>query len=152
MTPHPKTTISDGGLEKALRDLPAALNLAVFEQVSESLFEPVGQLPAWWPIAADFPIDLADQFPMLELFLSESGKGREPETSDIWTETGNDGEELYLEAVATGLGERRFLVLRSLPKARHTYQQLAHDFELAEAKAERATRAKSEFLNTMSHE
>jgi signal transduction histidine kinase/DNA-binding NarL/FixJ family response regulator len=151
MTPHPTTTD-----DAALRDLPAALDLAVFEQMPEGLFRPLGQLPAWLPISGAFPVDLAEAFPMLELFLPDFmpvwESGAPPKTSDVWTETGPGSEELYLEAVAAAVGARRFLTLRSLPKARHTYQQLAHDFELAEARAERATRAKSDFLNTMSHE
>ncbi len=76
------------------------------------------------------------------------------------------GGELYLQAVATALVERRFIAIRSLPQALFTYQQLAHDFELEKEKverlsrelevkrreAERATQAKSDFLATMSHE
>src|SRR5437868_5546969 len=152
MTPHPKTTTDD----PALRDLPAALNLAVFERLPDGLFQPIGQLPAWLPISGRFPLDLAEEFPMLELFLPDCvsvwESGGLATTSDTWTETGPDGNDLYLEAVAAVVEKRRFLTLRSLPKERHTYQQLAHDFELAEARAERATRAKSDFLNTMSHE
>ncbi len=44
------------------------------------------------------------------------------------------GGELYLQAVASRAGGGRFLVLRSLPQALHTYQQLAHDFELEKEK------------------
>jgi len=152
MTPHPKTTTDDS----ALRDLPAALDLAVFEQLPDGLFQPIGQLPAWLPSSGSFPLDLAEEFPMLELFLPDFipvwESGGHATTSDTWTETGADGNDLYLEAVAAAVDKRRFLTLRRLPKERHTYQQLAHDFELAEARAERATRAKSDFLNTMSHE
>ncbi len=142
--------------ESALRDLPAALDLAVFEQVRDGLFQPVGKLPAWLTISDSFPLDLAEEFPMLELFLPDFvsvwESGAPAKTSDIWTETGPEGDDLYLEAVAATVEKRRFLTLRRLPKERQTYQQLAHDFELAEARAERATRAKSDFLNTMSHE
>ncbi len=152
MTPHQKTTTDDA----ALRDLPAALDLAVFEQLPGGLFQPIGQLPAWLQIPGSFPLDLAEAFPMLELFFPDFihvwESGAMARTSDTWTETGPDGNDLYLEAVAAAVEKRRFLTLRRLPKERHTYQQLAHDFELAEARAERATRAKSDFLNTMSHE
>jgi signal transduction histidine kinase/ActR/RegA family two-component response regulator len=152
MTPPQKTTIDDS----ALRDLPAALDLAVFEQIPGGLFQPVGSLPAWFAVSGDFPLDLAEEFPVLGLFFADSAPLWEPggraKTSDLWTETGGDGQELYLEAVAAQVDNRRFLTLRSLPKTRHTYQQLAHDFELAEARAERATRAKSNFLSRMSHE
>ncbi len=152
MTPHPKTTTDDS----ALRDLPAALDVAVFEQLPDGLFQPIGQLPAWLPISGGLPLDLAEEFPMLELFLPDFisvwDSGAPAKTSDTWTETGPDGNDLYLEAIAAAVEKRRFLTLRRLPKERHTYQQLAHDFELAEARAERATRAKTDFLNTMSHE
>ncbi len=155
--------------DSALRDLPAALDLAVFEQVSGTVFKPVGRLPSWLNLSDPTgETDLADQFPMLEFFFpdfapawveSESQPGGFPVTSDIWTEYDPQGTELYVQAVATTVGGRHFLILKTLPKERHTYQQLAHDFELAEERAERnrliaerATQAKSDFLATMSHE
>src|SRR5579863_3839342 len=107
MTPHRKTTTD----EAALRDLPAALDLAVFEQLPDGLFQPIGQLPAWLPILGSFPLDLAEEFPMLELFFPdfipvwESGAGAK--TSDTWTETDPGGNELYLEAVAAAVDKRR---------------------------------------------
>src|SRR6266511_1454548 len=137
--PNPKTT----------EDLFTALELAVF-----------GRLPEWLQLSDDV-VDLADRFPLLELFLSEG------ETqSDVWSEPDPRGGELYLQAVAATVAERRFVILRSLPQALFTYQQLAHDFELEKEKverlsrelelkrreAERATQAKSDFLATMSHE
>ena len=67
MTPHPKTTTDDS----ALRDLPAALDLAVFEQLPTAFSSPIGQLPAWLPISDSFPLDLAEEFPMLELFFPD---------------------------------------------------------------------------------
>jgi signal transduction histidine kinase/DNA-binding NarL/FixJ family response regulator len=110
-------------------------------------------------------VDLCDLFPLLELFLpgcETSWRG----VSDIWTEAGEQGNEVYLQAVATEVGGERFLVLKTLPEALYTYQQLAHDFQLEKEKverlsraleqkrqeAERATQAKSEFLARMSHE
>src|SRR5437764_798519 len=83
-----------------------------------------------------------------------------------WTEQESEGYDRYVQAVATEVGGHRFLVIRTLPAALYTYQQLAHDFELAKEKverlsheleikrqeAERATQAKSEFLARMSHE
>ena len=123
-----------------------------------------GRVPDWLRIS-DGPIDLSDIFPLLELFLSDCAaewKGQ----SDVWTEPDPRGGELYLQAVAATLADRRFIALRPLPQALFTYQQLAHDFELAKDKverlsrelelkrreAERATQAKSDFLATMSHE
>ena len=145
-------------------DLFSALDLAVFERRADGLFDPRGCMPEWLEVAAG-PIDLCDRFPLLELFVSEC----EPEwnrQSDVWTEPDPRGGELYLQGVAVRLADRRVIALRSLPRALFTYQQLAHDFELAKEKverlsreleikrreAERATQAKSDFLATMSHE
>ena len=157
----PKTTIDD---------LFAPFDLAVFEQLANGLFQPVGRLPVWLSLS-DGPVDLADRFPILEIFFPEcdavwEGGSAEPVQSDVWTEPDSRGGELYLQAVATAAGGRRFIALRSLPQALFTYQQLAHDFELEKEKverlsrelevkrreAERATQAKSDFLATMSHE
>ena len=162
--PNPKTTTED---------LFAALDLAVFEQADGNLFRLVGHLPAWQDLHPGDKerIDLTDRFPLLEVFFPEceaTWDTGEPSQvhSDIWTEPDPRGGELYLQAVASRAGGGRFLILRSLPQALYTYQQLAHDFELEKekverltrelerkrAEAERATEAKSTFLATMSHE
>lgn len=168
MTIPAKTTDSTG-----LNDLPAALDLAVFEQIPNRLFRPLGQLPGWLPlaVAGGEGIDLAEHFPLLEFFFPdceavwESG-GQARGKSDIWTEIAADGGTLYLQAHATAAGGRRLIALARLPQELFTYQQLAHDVELAKEKverlsrelelkrqeAERATRAKSDFLAAMSHE
>jgi signal transduction histidine kinase/DNA-binding response OmpR family regulator len=150
--------------DRAIRDIAAALDLAVFERVSGTLFKPVGHLPCWLSLPGpQEAADLADRFPMLEFFFPELAlawePGGAPVTSDVWTETGEFCGEQYLQAVATTAGGRHLLVLKTLPQERFTYQQLAHDFELAEQRAERhrlaaerATQAKSEFLAIMSHE
>lgn len=142
----------------SLENLPAVLNLAVFERMPGGLFRPVGALPAWFEIDGQ-EIDLADGFPLLDLFLSDCAPVFETGTppsleSGIWEEGTR-----YLQASAVKLGSRNLIVLASLPRERFTHQQLSHDFQLAEegakrlkAVAERATRAKSDFLATMSHE
>jgi signal transduction histidine kinase/CheY-like chemotaxis protein len=155
MTPNPKTTIED---------LFSVFDLALFEQLRDGVFEAVGALPEWLDAPAG-PIDLADRFPMLEVFAPDWREG--VSESDVWTEPDPaGGDEMYLQAVASTCEGRRFLALRRLPEALFTYQQLAHDFELAKEKverlsrelevkrleAERATQAKSDFLATMSHE
>jgi signal transduction histidine kinase/CheY-like chemotaxis protein len=148
----------------SLDDLWAAFDLAVFERRADGLFNPVGRTPEWLNIPGS-PIDLCDSFPLLELFISECDEEWNGQ-SDFWTEPDPRGGELYLQAVATALADRRFIAVRSLPQALFTYQQLAHDFELEKEKverlsreldakrheAERATQAKSDFLATMSHE
>jgi signal transduction histidine kinase/CheY-like chemotaxis protein len=149
----------------------AGLDLAVFEQQTDGLWQPLGELPAWLELAPG-PLDLTDRFPLLEVFFPEcedvwSGAISRAE-SDIWTEPDprKPGQEVYVQAIACGDGKRKFLALRSLPQNLHTYQQLAHDFELEKNKvqrmslelelrrqqAERATEAKSSFLASMSHE
>jgi signal transduction histidine kinase/CheY-like chemotaxis protein len=136
-------------------DLFAALDVALFEHHAAGGFHPIGAVPPWLPTTGN----LTDDFPLLELFLS----GLEANwtgQSDIWTEPHPiDPIELYLQAVAATLGGRQFIAIRSMPPELFTYQQLAHDFQLAEQKVEklnvelqRATQAKSDFLATMSHE
>jgi signal transduction histidine kinase/CheY-like chemotaxis protein/HPt (histidine-containing phosphotransfer) domain-containing protein len=153
---------------KTTDDLFAPFDFAVFEQVPGGLFRALGRLPAWLEIGPG-PADLAEQFPMIEIFLSECEAGwetGEPVQSDVWTESRACGGEIYLQAVAVAAGGRRFIGLRSLPQELFTYQQLFHDFELAKERveslnreldlkrreAERATQAKSDFLAAMSHE
>lgn len=135
-------------------DLFAAFDVALFEHHATGVFTPIGKIPEWLPTAGN----LTDDFPLLDLFLSEL-EANWAGQSDIWTETSAGGNELYLQAIAATLGGRHFVAIRSMPPALFTYQQLAHDFELAKEKIEklnielaRATQAKSDFLATMSHE
>src|SRR5580698_5125935 len=119
-------------------DLFSALDLAMFERRGDGRFDSVGRMPDWFRVA-DGPVDLSDIFPLLELFLSDCQAEWKGE-SDVWTEPDPRGGELYLQAVAAAHAERRFIALRPLPKALFTYQQLAHDFELAKGKVERLSR------------
>jgi signal transduction histidine kinase/CheY-like chemotaxis protein/HPt (histidine-containing phosphotransfer) domain-containing protein len=155
-------TVDRDGME----NLPAALDLAAFERTSSGLFRPVGALPDWLRLDHDTPpeIDLAERFPLLEFFLSDCASVFETGTparleSDVWEEDEPDGSRRHLQVTALKLGSRSLAILRSLPRERFTYQQLYHDYQLAEEEArqlkqvaERATQAKSEFLATMSHE
>jgi hypothetical protein len=94
-------------------DLFAALDVAVFERRADGLFDRVGRMPEWLQVP-DNPADLADSFPMLELFFPECDPEWEAR-SDVWTEPDPRGGELYLQAAATTVEERRFIALRSLP-------------------------------------
>ncbi|MEO7649136.1 MAG: histidine kinase dimerization/phospho-acceptor domain-containing protein, partial [Bryobacteraceae bacterium] len=166
-TPSKKTTDAT-----SLNNLPAALDLAVFEEIEAGRFRPIGQLPQWLslPIDAGEDVELAEHFPLLELFLPECDAVWEGEEltrvkSDMWEEAAGGGTQ-YLQAMATRTGGRRLIALARLPQELFTYQQLAHEVELAKEKvermsrelelkrqeAERATRAKSDFLAAMSHE
>ena len=146
-----------------IENLFGALSLAVFERRADGLFDAIGRLPEWLSISGPI-IDLADQFPLLEVFFLDCEANWEGQ-SDVWTEAAAEGE-IYLQATATTQDARKYLAIRALPQALFTYQQLAHDFELEKEKverlsqeleikrqeAERATQAKSDFLATMSHE
>ena len=121
---------------RPLADLPAMLDLAAFEQVDGPLFRAIGELPSWIDIPPGVIIDLADRFPMLELFLPQCEE-RWQGHSDPWKEPDGSGGECYLQAAAALVHQRRFLVLQTLPTALQTYQQLAHDFELEKDKVER---------------
>ena len=163
--PEPTDLVSIERAAAAIADLPGALHLAAFEQLPGGVFQPIGRLPAWLAAPDAQSVDLCDIFPMLEMFLPDWETVWQG-ISDIWTEHDAEGREQYLQAVATEVDGRRFLVLKTLPEALYTYQQMAHDFELAKERverlsreleikrqeAERATQAKSEFLARMSHE
>jgi len=180
MTDPARKTTTDYGWEEHLL---WALDVALLEQGPDTRFRTIGRPPGWFEdllsnSTGDGLLDLADRCPFLELFLDDCRQSWEagsptPLCSDIWTELDNNGEEHYVQALATSAGGRRLLILRFLPKALFTYQQMAHDLELEKEKvermsrelvelnrelelkrqeAERATRAKSDFLATMSHE
>ena len=50
-----------------IENLFGALSLAVFERRADGLFDAIGRLPEWLSISGPI-IDLADQFPLLEVF------------------------------------------------------------------------------------
>src|SRR5208283_380716 len=127
MNPSPMKTTDETGWT----GLPAVLDVALFERLSDARFRPVGRLPNWLPLPTEChggeSIDLTEHFPLLELFLAECEPAWESSTglrmdSDIWSEQGAHGRELYLQAVATSAGGRRLIILRSLPEALFTYQ------------------------------
>jgi hypothetical protein len=102
-----KPTIEPG---EAVLSLPAALDLAVFEQAEGCLFRPVGAMPGWFPFTPGDTVDLCDRFPMLDLFLPQC----DPDwhgVSDLWTEPTAEDRELYLQAIATVAGGRHYPTL-----------------------------------------
>src|SRR5450755_869541 len=162
----------------------SALQLAILERREDGLFRARGVVPDWFreilPERTDTDaLDLADVFPVLELFLAECDRsvtegGRLQ--SDMWTERDRQGQNRHLQAVATEAGGKFLITIESPTHAqqeRTMALQRAHDVQLQveriermrrqlahlneELKArneevERATRAKSDFLASMSHE
>jgi hypothetical protein len=70
---------------EGLENLPALLDLAAFEKTPSGLFRPLGALPGW--LKLDDPaqeIDLADRYPLLELFFSECAEVFETGNPPRW--------------------------------------------------------------------
>src|SRR5690242_973639 len=133
-----------------IEDLPALLDVAVFEQSARGLYRPLGALPDWIGLGSG-EINLTERFPLLELFFCDCTSVFENGTpprmeSDVWEEAAGDGSTRYLQAVAARLGSSNLIAIKTLPQERFTYQQLFHEFQMAKLVADRATRAKSDFL------
>ena len=94
-------------------DLFGALSLAVFERRADGLFDALGRLPEWLALESK-AVDLTASFPLLEMFFEEWNEKWDGH-SDVWTEQGSNGAELYLQAVATTVDARKFLAIKSLP-------------------------------------
>ncbi|MFT5241519.1 MAG: hypothetical protein ACI9X0_002502 [Kiritimatiellia bacterium] len=117
----------------------------VLEQLSGSDFRPIGKAPDWcteiYPESSfDTPvISPAERFPFLEYFLTgaeafwqNSGEGvfRSPN----WIETGPDGEERYLDALAFNVGSSHMLIINLLgigTTERQTLLQKSRETEVA---------------------
>jgi hypothetical protein len=108
--------------ESTARDLLAALEVAVLEQLDDCTLRLAGSVPDWFarfrPGAMSVPprVEPTLGSPFLENFLVEAeGLWSSEETgrlrSGMWTEAGPDGEEFHLEASAIRIGKRRFLVI-----------------------------------------
>jgi signal transduction histidine kinase/CheY-like chemotaxis protein/HPt (histidine-containing phosphotransfer) domain-containing protein len=152
--------------------LLGALQFAVLERSAGGEFVLIGAAPEWFrrlvpESAAGVALDLADRFPVLEVFLPEAEQvwsAADPNrmASDLWTETAAGGGEVHLRAWALNSEGRPFLVIEladALFKERQLVLQYAHETALQHEtisrlnrEVERANRAKSEFLAMMSHE
>ena len=110
--------------ESIARDLLAALEVVVLEQVPDRALRLTGTAPSWFlrflPNAASTPDDVkgALDSPFLENFLTDAerfwasdGAGRV--RSGMWTEAGPMGTEFHLEASAVRVGGRRFLLIEN---------------------------------------
>src|SRR5579871_5090333 len=141
-----------------IEDLLSSVEIALFERRADNLFEPVGPIPSWLPVTTN-PVDLIEEFPQLEMHLSDwetEWKG-ESEIVDIADPAGGNRSLL---AVATVLEGRRYLAVKLLPRVLNESQQRAANTGLRREQAEkdkreierlnrelaRATQAKSDFL------
>lgn len=157
-----------------------ALDIAVFERRSDSLFRNAAPIPPCFagllPQDADpAALDLLDTFPFLESFLAEAEPslrdlGRAQ--SDVWTERDKTGEYRHLRALALNIAGRFLLILQPssgeytatqrandraleserIERMRRELARLNEELKARNAEVERATRAKSDFLASMSHE
>ncbi len=158
---------------KAGAHLLAAMHFAVFERTPGVGFRSLGVLPEWLRSlapalsSAGGGVDLAERFPLLESFLPEAEEAwaasvpqRVP--SDLWTESGPNGDPLHLQAWALNPEGRQLLLIEdagALYRQRQLVLQYAHETSLQNEviarlsrEVERANQAKSEFLAAMSHE
>lgn len=108
--------------ESAARDLLAALEVAVLEQLDDETLRLAGPVPEWLARFRPGSTSVPPRFepslgsPFLENFLVEaegfwSSQDAGRLRSGMWTEAGPDGDDFHLEASAVRVGERRFLVI-----------------------------------------
>ena len=94
--------------------LLASLGLAVFERSGDGAFHWLGGASEWLPAEP-----LMEAFPFLEVFLPDAeafwaeARNQAALSSDVWTETGADGQELHFCAIAVH-GDRKLLVIERL--------------------------------------
>ena len=152
--------------------LLAAMRMAAFEALPGGAFQLISTAPAWLRdllpgVEVASPIDLAERFPLLEVFLPEAREawqatGDTRACSDLWAETLAGGGETHLQAWAFKITERQILLIEAadiLHRERQQVLQYAHETALQydtiarlSLELKRATQAKSDFLATMSHE
>lgn len=112
--------------DSILKDLFAALDIVVLEQLDDGSFKPIGSVADWfmrfYPDLVSKPLNLIEErFSYLGSFLTEAedlwkrSKGRL--NSGIWTENDPKGNEYHLEAQAVCLGKRKMLLIESLGEA-----------------------------------
>ena len=162
----------------------AALDTYVVEQRPDGVYQWLGEQPHWWtalygPADGDACVDLAACSPFLENFLIDaqqlwSDGGDDRLRSGLFYQTDPDtSKELYLEASALCVEQRRLLLIQLVGVGRHEspdviqtgreHQLEFHRYSSERTKieaqlqrardvAEELNRAKSEFLANMSHE
>ncbi|RLC19239.1 MAG: hybrid sensor histidine kinase/response regulator [Deltaproteobacteria bacterium] len=163
-----------------LADIFNILDMLIMERKDDSLFQLIGDVPAclkqFCPevITEENEFRLDKSSPFLENFLIDAeahwdAKGKERLRSGPWLQADSKGKECAFEAFAvfltgkkllmielarTSYGEKQFLIQkgRELSLAYHRLEQTEAELKKAKERAEKASRAKSEFLAHMSHE
>jgi hypothetical protein len=107
-------------------DLLSALDIVAFVRLEHGSFRLLGNAPDWFrclypgSILPPGSLHLGEAFPFLENFLSDAEDlwCQSADTCQLasgpWCETGSDGQECHLEALAACLGQRRLLFLQRL--------------------------------------
>ena len=123
-------------------ELFAALNTVVMQRLDNCSFKIIGVVPSWFneffPETDTKQDELipGQQFPVLENFLidaenfwfaNESGRLR----SGLWTEIERSGNEIYLEASAVCLKEKKILLIVANFKEQQTLIQKARENSLS---------------------
>jgi signal transduction histidine kinase len=135
-----------------LKDVAAALGVVVLERVAPGRFVRSSAPTLWWRdrVKDDTgrPLDIAELFPFLEVFLPLaeliwSPPGSEPLASEMWTMTDSAGHEVHLEAFAAcvhgasilviGRNDQQFtdrqLLVQRARDLRSTYDALMREIE-----------------------
>jgi len=138
----------------------------LFESMGGGSYRPLGPPPAFaeellgTAMSADQAVALAGRLPFLDDFLVQAQafwdtRAEGQLDSGVWLETGSDGREMPLEALAIWLGGRRVLVLRSV-QARHEERvellQRARNALLEHDRLLREIQTKEILLHTIVHD
>lgn len=170
-TPQPGSSQANRSAAEPAAAILAAMQLSAFEPLAGGRFRLCSAPPKWLrELMPDFAeggeADLADRFPLLEVFLPEAEEawrtGAEPVCSELWTETQPQGGDIHLQAWALRTGGQPILVIGMadvLYRERQLVLQYAHETALQydtikrlNQEIQRAAQAKSDFLAMMSHE
>jgi signal transduction histidine kinase len=149
-------------IDPILAGLPAALDMLVLERRADESFHLVGCAPAWFGQCTEdssVAIPVADLFPVLDVFLPDAEtvwNDNSPRLqSDLWTQSTLDDREIHLQATALRISGRNLLLITCVDteyEALRQKSQSAHDNTLKSERAEKASKSKSDFLATMTHE
>lgn len=110
------------GKDDSIYDLVRFLDLTILERVAPEKFKAFGKAPKWADFLAPgssggiLQSRLINRYPFIENFLELADKywnmnNRGMLKSDIWVETDEEGAELFLEAQAICIQNRKFLLI-----------------------------------------